>query len=275
MSPGLHHSLNFDTYRAIEALSPSGAGKILRSPAHYREYLATPSDSAAFRVGSGLHALALEGRETYAAGFAVAPECDRRTRVGKETWAAFQAEAEGRTVLTAAEGETVEAMAAALAAHPLIPALLAGGVAELSMTWADPETGAPCKGRPDFARFADGAILDLKTTLDASPGGFARAALNYGYGTQAAAYTEGAAALGHPVRDYLLLVVEKQPPHGVAVYRLPDAALELGRRRWREAVAVYAECLERGTWPAYPETITELPVPGWALSELYDHEETE
>lgn len=169
----------------------------------------------------------------------------------------------------------VEGMAAALAAHPLIPALLQGGEAEVSMVWTDPETGAPCKGRPDYARFEDACLLDLKTTLDASPAAFGRAAWSYGYATQAAAYLAGAAALGVEIRDYLLLVVEKAPPYGVAVYRLPDAALELGRRRWREAVRRYAECLERNTWPGYPETITELTLPGWALSEFYTTEEGE
>ena len=35
------------------------------------------------RIASALHALGLEGRETYETGFAVAPECDRRTKAGK------------------------------------------------------------------------------------------------------------------------------------------------------------------------------------------------
>jgi hypothetical protein len=274
IAPGLHPDLDPDIYRALERLSPSGAGKIAKSPAHYRVYKDAPdSDTAAYRMGRALHALALEGREVYASRFAVAPECDRRTKAGKETWESFHAEAAGRAVLSATEAAPVEAMAAALAAHPLVPALLQGGRAEVSMIWEDPETGTPCKGRPDFARFSDGALLDLKTALDASPAAFARAAHGYGYGTQAAAYLAGAAALGFEVRDYVLIVVEKGPPFGVACYRLPDAALELGRRRWREAVEVYRDCLERGTWPGYPETITELALPGWAMTEFCQEEQ--
>ncbi|MCC7277471.1 MAG: PD-(D/E)XK nuclease-like domain-containing protein, partial [Chromatiaceae bacterium] len=65
------------------------------------------------------------------------------------------------------------------------------------------------------------------------------------------------------------LAVEKAPPFAVGVYRLPDAALELGRRRWAEACRTYAACVESGRWPGYSETITELTLPGWALSEFY------
>lgn len=274
-APGIIRDLPFPDYLAIEALSPSGAGKLLRSPAHYRAYRDAPeTDTPAFRLGRAVHALGLEGRDAYRERFAVAPEgIDRRTKIGKEAWAAFEVEAAGKTILTANEAQMVEAMGASLAAHALIPSLLQGGEAETSMFWDDPDTGAQCKGRPDFARLADGTILDMKTTLDASPGAFARACVNYGYGVQAAAYRAGARAWGFDVMDYLLLAVEKSPPFACAVYRLPDAALELGRRRWAEACALYAQCDNRHEWPGYSYSITELTWPNWAMNELYSEGE--
>lgn len=274
LSPGIHRNLPFADYLAHEAISPSGAGKLLRSGRHYRTYRDTPPPvTPAFRQGGYAHALSLEGPEAAAERFAVQPEgIDRRTKQGKAAAAAFEAEAAGKIILTAAEAAPVAGMAAAVAAHPLIPALLEGAEVELSMIWTDPATAAPCKGRADAARLADGVFLDLKTTLDASPAAFARAALNYGYHVQAAAYTAGAAVLGFEVRDFLVLCVEKTPPFCCAVYRLPDAALELGAKRWADACRAYAECLERGTWPGYPEGITELVLPGWAMSEFYQEE---
>ena len=271
IAPGFHSDLPFPDYLAIERLSPSGAKGLLgQSPAHYRFHRDhPPAETAAMRVGKATHSLALEGREAFAAAFAVAPECDRRTTVGKGIWADFLAASEGRTVLTASEAEQVEAMAAGILAHPLAPDLIEGGTPELSMIWTDPETGAPCKGRADLARLADGVIVDLKTALTAAPGDFARSVLSYGYHCQAAAYLAGAAALGAEVRDFIILAVEKSPPFSVGIYRLPDAALELGRRRWAEACRTYAACVESGRWPGYSETITELTLPGWALSELY------
>ena len=271
ISTGFHSDLPFDQYLSIERLSPSGAKLLNRSPAHYRHQRIHPApETAAFRVGHAVHALALEGRSVFEAGFAVAPECDRRTTVGKQVWAEFVSWSAGKAVLTASEAELVEGMAGSILDHPLAPSLLSGGDAELSLCWDDPLTGAACKGRVDLARLLDGAIIDLKTTLDASPQAFARAVLNYGYATQAAAYLAGAASLGADVRDFIVLAVEKAPPFAVGVYRLPDAALELGRRRWGEACELYATCIESGHWPGYGDGIRELILPSWAVSELYD-----
>ncbi len=274
--PGFHAHMPFDQYLALPRLSASGAKLLSRSPAHYWHNRRHPApETPALRIGKAVHALALEGREAFASAFTVAPECDRRTTIGKALWADFTAASEGRTVLTATESELVEGMAGAILAHPLVPALLEGGTPELSMIWTDPSSGSPCKGRLDVARLADGAIVDLKTTADASPAAFARAVLNFGYGTQAAAYTAGARELGADVTDFIIIAAEKSPPFAVGIYRMPEAALELGRRRWREACELYVRCREAGTWPGYPEPITELTIPNWAISELYTDETTD
>ncbi len=271
IATGFHTDLPFPDYLAIEHLSPSGAKLLARSPAHYAWSRAHPyPETPALRIGKATHSLALEGRAAFAAAFAVEPKADGRTKEGKAIKAAFAEEAEGKAILTATEAELVEGMAAGILAHPLAPALIEGGTAELSAIWSDPATGAPCKGRFDLARLADGAIIDLKTTIDASPSAFARAVLSFGYSTQAAAYLAGAAALGADVRDFVVIAAEKTAPYVVGIYRLPDAALEIGRRRWAAACALYAQCRESGQWPGYGDGIQELTLPGWALSELFE-----
>ena len=272
IAPGFHPDLPFTSYLALECLSPSGAKVLTRSPAHYRHHRDhAPAETAALRIGKAVHSLALEGRPAFDLAFAVEPKADGRTKEGKAIKAAFAESAEGKTIITASEAELVEGMAAGILSHPLASALLADGTPELSMLWDDPETGCPCKGRADLARLADGAIIDLKTTIDASPAAFARSALSFGYHTQAAAYLSGAAALGADAGDFIIVAVEKAAPFAVGIYRLPDAALELGRRRWREACALYAQCLESGRWPGYAEGIQELALPNWAVSELYEN----
>ena len=271
IATGFHPDLPFPDYLALDRLSPSGAKVLTRSPAHYRHHRDhPPAETPALRIGKAVHSLALEGRAAYEAAFAVEPKADGRTKEGKAIKAAFAESAEGKTIITASEAELVESMAGAILAHPLAPALLADGTPELSMLWDDPETGCPCKGRMDLARLEAGAILDLKTTLDASPAAFARSVVSFGYATQAGAYMSGAVVLGADVTDFIIVAVEKSAPFAVGIYRLPDAALELGRRRWREACALYVQCLESGRWPGYPETITELALPNWAMSELYE-----
>ena len=78
-------------YIDINALSYSGAKHILRSPAHYQAWLkAEHKDTPALKLGRLAHLAALQPdvcRETVF----VAPECDRRTKAGKETYENFTA----------------------------------------------------------------------------------------------------------------------------------------------------------------------------------------
>lgn len=266
---GIYPDLPADDYFADPRLSNSGSKQLLRSPKHYQHDRTSPrTETAALRMGSALHCAVLEP-EKYALEYATAPECDRRTKAGRELWGRFQAEAEGRTVLTAAEAEQVQLMANSIAAHPLAPKLISGGQAEVSLLWSDPTYGTPCKARADYLQADAGVIIDLKTCTDASPQGFARQALNYQYHTQGACYLSGANALGLKVTDFVFIAIEKSPPYAIGIYRLSDAHLELGHRRWAEACELYKRCTESGLWPGYSDTITELTLPGWAASELY------
>lgn len=271
IAPGFHPGIPFADYLAFERLSPSGAKLLLKSPAHFHHArLHPPAETPALRIGKAVHALALEGRPAFAAAFAVEPKADGRTREGKAIKSAFAEEAEGKTILTATEGELVEGMSAGILSHPLAPMLIEGGEPELSLAWTDAETGAECKGRTDLARLADGCLVDLKTSISAAPGDFARAALGYAYHLQGAAYMAGCQALGAEIRDYLFIVQEKSPPYLCAVYRLPESFLELGRRQWATACRLYAECRERDAWPGYAPGITELELPRWAWTDAPD-----
>jgi len=273
LTPGFHPDIAFPAYLALDRLSASGAKLLARSPAHYRWSRAHPyPETGALRVGKATHSLALEGRDAFAAAFAVEPKADGRTKEGKAIKAAFAEEAEGKTILTASEAELVTSMAEAIQGRSLVPRLIAQGDPELSMIWNDPDTGAPCKGRIDLARIGAGVIIDLKTAVDASPAAFARAVVGYSYHVQAAAYLSGAAALGADVTDFIIIAVEKSAPFAVGIYRMPQAAIELGGRRWAEACRLFASCLESDRWPGYPETITELTLPNWAISELFTDE---
>lgn len=267
-------SIEYDTpfaeHRARDGISPSGAKILLnKSPAAYRYEMDHPREATPdFRIGSGTHAL-FDSPEAFAIECAEAPEINKRTNAGKKEWAEFLEQSAGKIVLTAQEAAKARAMAAALEANPLIRELRQQGRCEVSMTWDCPDTGAPCKGRIDLALFEQHAIGDLKTTIDGSAARFAMDAWKYGYAMQAAAYIEGAAHNGIAVTDYLIIVVEKSPPWCTAVYRLSDAAIELGMRRWKEAKAIYARCIETGEWPGYPAEIQELSAPNWAMNEFY------
>lgn len=274
MEIGFHPAMSDDEYFGALRLSYSGAKLLERSPAHFHFARANPpSETPALRLGKAAH-LAMLQPELFADAYRQAPEgIDRRTTKGKDAYAAFLAEAGGRLVLSAPEWATVTGMASGFRAHPLAPRLFEGAAIELAMSWEDAATGCPCKGKMDGARLADGVILDVKTTPDASPHAFVRSVVNYSYGLQMAAYLDGAKTLGADVTDFLIVATEKVPPFACSVFRLPDAAWALGRTRWAAACERFAACLETDRWPGYEEGITELALPVWALRELYESDD--
>jgi hypothetical protein len=241
---------------------------LAKSPAHLQAARQTPhKETPALILGKALHARVLEP-DTYSARFAVAPKVDRRTKAGKQAWQEFTDAHPGATILPEDDAAAVENMAAAIDAHPLGQYLFKNGAAELTGLYRDPSTQVLCKFRPDYCREQDGMLLDLKTTLDASPAAFERSIQQYGYHFQAAMYWHGFSRVtGRPAKDFLFVVVEKQPPYAVSVYRIEEQSLNVGRRQYRKALEAYAPCLDSGLWPAYSDHVEAISLPAWALSQ--------
>lgn len=186
----------------------------------------------------------------------------------------WRAENEGYTVLSVDVYEQLLAMAHAIRQHPAAGKLLSGeGVAEASVYWKDQATGELCRCRPDYWR-ADGVVVDLKTTEDASPEGFAKSLVNYRYHVQAPWYLGGmsaAHAAGHfpkgwaAPRAFVFIAVEKKPPYAVATYVLDSESLEIGTRLMRADLDTLAQCRSTGIWPGYGDTLQQLGVPQYYL----------
>lgn len=260
-TPGIDWSLPADIYHAIPACGSGDVKRLLRSPAHYRAGSQPASD--ALEVGHSLHLSVFEPAR-FAAEVVAAPKVDRRTTAGKAAYAAFEAEHAGKTVLSAADMDVVLQASAAVRSHRGAATLLDAGAPEVSLQWADAATGTPCKARIDWLR-PDGVLLDLKSTRDASPDGFAREIVRYGYHLQAAHYLTGArTVLAEPVSAFVLIGVEKEPPYAVGVYVLDDDAVVRAAERVSVALARWAECTSAGAWPAYGDLIQPIQLPAWA-----------
>jgi exodeoxyribonuclease VIII len=178
-----------------------------------------------------------------------------------------------RNVLEAEEWDQLMNMREAVMAHPAARKLVeAPGRAEHSVYWIDKATGELCRCRPD--KWLDnGVILDLKTTEDASPEGFAKSIANWAYDVQDPFYCDGIqAATGKAPRAFIFLAVEKGArvvegqPLGVAVYQLDEASRELGRAKYREDLMVYSQCKKNDVWPCYGDKIQSISVPQWQFS---------
>lgn len=182
-----------------------------------------------------------------------------------DVWEEWQQNNPGRIVLSPEVWDQLHAMAAAVHAHPAAGALLTSvpGEAEKSVYWNDPTTGVLCRCRPDWWR-EDDVLVDLKTTDDASPEGFAKSMANWRYDVQDPFYTDGVKiATGRNVKAFVFIAVEKKPPYAVGVYVLDSASRDIGRATYQHDLKVYAECLANDNWPGYGDKIQTINMPTW------------
>jgi exodeoxyribonuclease VIII len=171
----------------------------------------------------------------------------------------------GRTILSDDQFAQLQAMRDAVLEHPMARALLTNrpGVAEHSVYWNDPITGELCRCRPDFWR-EDDVIVDLKTTDDASPEGFAKSIANWRYDVQDPYYRDGIKlATGRTIKAFVFLAVEKKFPHAVGCYVLDQESIELGRAQYRADLNRFHECRVSANWPGYGDKIQTITLPAW------------
>ncbi len=258
-------NLTFSEYQALPGLNWSSLKHYGRSPAHYREAIDNPPPSTPAMVfGQLVHAMILEQS---LADYAILPEgIDRRTKAGKEAWAAFQEEADGKTIVTAEQLGLADSMSRMVTGHPLANRLLSAPdmQREVSFTWQDLETRQDCKCRVDAWSSSDRLVIDLKTTDDATLEGFSRAAYRYGYHGQSAFYLDALEMQGYEPSGFVFVAVEKAPPCNVAVFLADEEFLEAGRRLYRHALERHRECTEKNSWPGYPVQTQTLTLPRWA-----------
>lgn len=257
-------------YHAHPAVSKSDLDLINRSPLHYYNVKQNPKEQTeAMLFGSVVHKLVLEP-EMFAAEYITAPQCDRRTKEGKALWQEFADSVKNETVITEELFSEAKAIAEAVKNNLIADKLLKGGKAEQSFFWTDKDTGCECKCRPDYLR-ADGIVIDLKTTENASPSKFTKSAFDYRYHVQAWWYMHGLQQCGIDAQDFIFIAVERKSPYAVCVYAADDLMLQLGECEAVENLRTYAECEKTGIWYGYekePE-IHSLSLPDWVIRQNF------
>lgn len=249
-------SLTREEYTALPGLSYSGLKELLRSPAHYRHWLANPKEETkALRIGKAVHAAFLTP-DLWAKTYKAIPECDRRTKEGKEVHAAFMASLNpGDTALPFDEYEQSVNVAQAAERISDAKVVRTGAWVECPLVGADKRT--PLKGIPDLID-AEGWIYDLKTTDDASERAALRTVLSYGYHLQAAHYIRLAHQHRNDIRGFRLIMVEKDAPHEGAIYEISGDLLELGVKETDRAYSLFDSCTASGEWPGYTGSVIRL-----------------
>lgn len=255
-------------YHSDPAISKSGLDEIAKSPLHYwSKYLDPDREPVkwtdAFTIGAALHALVLEP-QNFDKEFVTIPKIDRRTKAGKEEYAAWEAKTSDKILVNDQQLELCEIMRDSILSHKKAASYLDGfGQAELSIffEWE----GVSCRCRPDYIR-EDGVVVDVKTAACAHPDVWMRKAFDFRYHVQTAFYSEGyRQAFGEDPKGFIFVVVEKSPPYGVSVFRASAELEEVGSYDALDDLNLFRECLEKNEWPGYSEgEERELILPGYA-----------
>lgn len=271
---GICNGITNEAYHAGPGISKSGLDLVARSPQHYWHSYLNPNreprtETAAMKMGTAIHTAILEPADFHDRYRIMQDVIDRRTKAGKEMYQAYvlEAEAVGATLISAADAVIALDVAASCRNHPLAARLLSEGKAEQSVFWTDPETGVLCKCRPDWLMdpTPNHAILDVKSTADASPEAFMRSAYTYRYHVQAAWYLDGVeAATGMKPDSFIFLAIEKDAPYAPAFYFADEDMIAAGRAEYRRALRTYADCLSADLWPGYQQKLVPLSLPKWA-----------
>lgn len=252
-------------YDALDRVNFSTLKAMDRSPAHYAAGVDEERDDTdALLIGRAVDTAVLEPR-TFAESFVVW-DGDKRGNA----WKDFAATHSSIDILKRSQMEEVQAIANAVRSDKHAAKYLGAGKAQPSLLWTQAVTdnvALEMKGRLDF--IADcGALVDLKTTKDASPEGFGKAAWNYRYFVQAALYSDAFYAITGRRLPFVFIAVEKTFPYVVQVYRVPEDVLIAGRNRYDLWLSRLAWCRQFERWPAYADGETDLELPRFAMQQI-------
>jgi len=287
-SPGIYPDIPDEVYHGIDRASASRLRMLVtgQTLAHVKQDIDTPTEpTPALVFGHALHLAILQLMKA-AELIRVAPDVDGRTTVGKQAKAEFMASCSpGSVILKQEEAEKLTAMVESVYAHPAARQLLEmPGLREASLLWdesvlvdttGEPEkVSLPCKARLDFWPQQFGAIIDIKSTLDASPRSINRDMVNLGYYVQGSFYLRAAQRVAEAGADilvpdkFLMIFVEKDPPYLTAVRNLIPEAITLGNQDLEYPLQQMARAYQTGEWPGYSDEIEDVELPGWKMREV-------
>lgn len=260
-------------YHGGPGISSTPFKEFLKSAAHFKSYLTTPrEDTTAFYDGRMFHGMMVEGKQPICA-----PKFDRRTKEGKAAAESWESENKGALVYDwfstseANQGalDRLQGMVSALRKKKTVQNIMSSGTPERSFYCKDSQTGLYLKARTDWIT-SDNIIVDFKTTdKSARPDVFEKTIFEYGYAISMAWYCRVISqALNKNVDTCILVAVEKKPPYESSVFLLKADVLNVGHQIISNTLPKLAGCLEKDEWPGYPEVVTEVGVPEWALNKM-------
>lgn len=262
-----------EEYHSLQRLSASGIKKILVSAQDFwfQSWL-NPNKrevkSDAFNLGTAYHTRILEGFDEFKRRYAVKPDCDRRTKEGKDLynqWRSFYPNADE------IDQQSFDDINSAAERIEKDFDYFKGGNSEISILWNDDETNVPMKARLDYLK--PGLIPDLKTFSNASGMDIdrllARHIVQYKYHVQSEVYRSI-----FPDHDFVFVFQQTGGINNFIVKPFPQDLLlaDRGRQLMRIGINKFSDCYRKfGTkeWIDEREVkpFTDMDFPMYALEE--------
>lgn len=253
-----------------EYISSSGLRMYLKSPLHYKHYVEHGEESnPAFVMGSLYHTAILEPEKLKLEYIRTIHRPDQSKGMTAKTNKEWRSglEARGRHVVDEMTWETVQAMKKKLSESDDLVRLIDKGMNEHSY-YIDGFEGVKVKTRPD--KVTKHAVIDFKTTDNASVEGFTRTIFKYGYHIQAALYLDVLKQFESQDRQFVFVVQEKKEPYAYQLFRLDEEVIEYGRWKYLDLIEKHKKCLEEDKWGGYEQFneesskgVTTIKLPGW------------
>jgi len=227
--------------------------------------------------GTAVHSFFLE-RDKFNTDYVTKPaDIKLNTKVGKE-WAQ---EHQSKIIIDSEFSSNLFEMEKSFMDSPakIIYNKNMGGQTELSYFWDDLGL-VKGKCRPDWISDDGSIVIDLKTTIDASPKGFQKSISNWGYHLQLGWYLRGLQKLGLDSYDFIFIAIEKTPPFSVGVYRADQEMINYAMNKLDEIVPEIDKALAAQEFPDYTPEITSIGLPPWMTNkkeqpQLQEQEEVE
>ncbi len=263
-------------------MSQSKLKDLKKSPRHFWAKNIDPnrslsSETDAMKLGSLFHCLLLE-YEKFDDIYLVAPNLDRRTKDYKNWLSSLNDIDSSKITITMHDLDITYRMVQALKSKKVMQKIFSvEGLIEKEFYWTDISSNIPCKMKLDF--FIEpcnlvprGAIIDFKSTQDASTEGFGSSINKYGYYNQQAFYCEGIKTI-YNLSDYpefYFVAIEKESPYECGFFEGDDVIMDIGLTENRKLLQLYKQCLETDNWYGYEDKIQRISLPIWAINKHYE-----
>lgn len=264
MNEGIFEGISNEQYHNDRTWLSSSQIKTALSSAHdFKHFVidgkGKKQTSESKNFGSITHKLVLEEpdffNEYYVADHS---GLDMRTKIGKEKMEEHKMLAGSKIVISKEDFDKACMCRDSVMKHPdarrylELPGLSeASAYAIIDHTLPSGEV-VPFKTRVRPDRLAHGhAILDLKTSKNASKDSFSKDALadwGYGYDVSAALYTRVIAKLTGEILPFIFIVVKNDEPYSCAVYKLKDESMKRGEARLNRCLNTIILAERAGVW---------------------------